>query len=233
MQAMVTKRLSRGFTVIGHYTWSKAIDDACQQETLDQCRQQDPSNRLGSRGLGEFDRRHVAVVSYLWETPWFRSGHAALRRTLGGWQLAGINTFQTGNPLTVVTGADVALTGVGYDRPDVIGNPVLSRGRSKNEKIARWFDTAAFARNQPGRYGNAGRTIVSAPGLWNWDLSFQKTIPVRGERHRLEFRGDFFNILNHANLGAPQATFNSTQSFGRITSTGGARVTQLALRYEF
>jgi hypothetical protein len=87
-------------------------------------------------------------------------------------------------------------------------------------------------RNQPGRYGNAGRSTIPGPGSLDWDLSFQKTIPLR-ERHRIEFRADFFNILNHANLGAPATTFNTTQSFGRITSTGGARVTQLALRYEF
>lgn len=233
LQAMVTKRLSRGFTIVGHYTWSKAIDDACQQETLDQCRQQNPFDRLGSRGLGEFDRRQVAVISYLWEMPFFRASHAALKHTLGGWQLAGINSFQTGNPLTVTTGADVSLTGVGYDRPDVTGNPILPGGRSKDERFAAWFHTGAFARNQPGRFGNAGRSIIPGPGSWNWDLSFQKTIPVIGDRHRLELRGDFFNILNHANLGAPQTTFNTTQSFGRITSTGGARVTQLALRYEF
>jgi hypothetical protein len=232
LQAMVTKRLSKGLTIVGHYTWSKAIDDACQQETLDQCRQQDPFNRLGSRGLGEFDRRHVAVFSYLWELPFYKNGHPAFRHTLGGWQLAGINTFQTGNPLTVQTGADVALTGVGYDRPDAIGNPILSQSRSKDEKILRWFDTSAFVRNQPGRYGNAGRSTIPGPGSLDWDLSFQKTIPLR-ERHRIEFRADFFNILNHANLGAPATTFNTTQSFGRITSTGGARVTQLALRYEF
>jgi hypothetical protein len=218
---------------VGHYTWSKAIDDACQQETLDQCRQQDPFNRLGSRGLGEFDRRHAAVFSYLWEMPFFKAAHPALKHSLGGWQLAGINTFLTGNPLTIVTGADVALTAVGYDRPDVAGNPILSQNRSKDDKFSRWFNTSAFVRNQAGRYGNAGRTIIPSPGLWNWDLSFQKTVAVRGEGHRIEMRFDFFNILNHANLGVPATTFNTTQSFGRITSTGSARVTQLALRYEF
>ncbi|MGH9672516.1 MAG: hypothetical protein ACRD44_04995, partial [Bryobacteraceae bacterium] len=232
MQAMVTKRLSSGFTLIAHYTFAKAIDDACQQETLDQCRQQDPGNRLGSRGLGEFDRRHVAVFSYLWEMPFFKNSPRIARAAFAGWQLAGINTFQTGQPVTVTTGSDVSLTAVGYDRPDVAGNPILSNGRSKDEKFARWFDTSAFVRNQPGRYGNAGRTIIPGPGSWNWDLSAQKTFPVT-ERHRLEFRVDFFNVLNHANLGNPQTVFNSTQSFGRITSTGGARVIQLVGRYEF
>ncbi len=233
LQTMVTKRLSQGFTLVAHYTWAKAIDDACTQETLDQCRQQDPGNRLGSRGPGEFDRAQVAVFSYLWELPFFRNSHGVLKQVLEGWQLAGINTFQTGNPLTMVTGSDVSLTGVGYDRPDVVGDPKLPGDRSKAEKIARWFDTSSFRRNEVGRYGNAGRGIVRAPGSWNWDLSIQKTFKVTGERRRVEFRSDFFNILNHANLGSPQITFNSTQSFGRITGTSGARVTQFALRYQF
>ncbi|MBS1825647.1 MAG: TonB-dependent receptor [Acidobacteria bacterium] len=233
LQFLVNKRLADGFTLVAHYTWSKAIDDACQQETLDQCRQQDPLNRLGSRGLGEYDRRHVAVFSYLYEVPFFKHGHAWLRQTLGNWQLAGINTFQTGNPLTILTGSDVSLTGVGYDRPDLIGNPVLSNSRSKDEKFARWFNTAAFARNAVGTYGNAGRSILGGPGSWAWDLSAQKRFTLWSDRSRLEFRTDFFNILNHANLSAPQTTFNTTQSFGRITGTGGARVLQMALRMEF
>jgi outer membrane receptor protein involved in Fe transport len=233
LQTMVTKRLSSGFTLVAHYTWSKALDDACQQETLDQCRQQDPFNRLGSRGLGEFDRRQVAVFSYLYELPFFKAGHPILRQAFGNWQIAGINSFQTGNPVTITTGSDVSLTGVGYDRPDVVGNPILSQDRSKDEKFARWFHTSAFARNQAGRYGNAGRSIIPGPGSWSWDFSAQKTFSLPGEGHRLEFRADFFNALNHANLSNPQTVFNTPQSFGRITGTGGARVLQFALRYEF
>ena len=99
--------------------------------------------------------------------------------------------------------------------------------------MAQWFNTAAFQRNAIGRYGNAGRSIVMGPGSWNWDVSFQKTFPIVSDRHRLEFRGDLFNAINHANLSAPATTFNSTQSFGRITSTGSARVVQFALRYAF
>src|SRR5216117_705929 len=115
----------------------------------------------------------------------------------------------------------------------MIGNPRLSRDRSTNDKMARWFDTSAFQRNAVGAHGNAGRSIVTSPGSWNWDISFQKAFPFFSDRHRLQFRADFFNLLNHANLGSPATTFNTSQSFGRITSTGSARVTQLVLRYEF
>ena len=233
LQTMVTKRLANGFTLVGHYTWSRAIDDSCQQETLDQCLQQDPFNRLGSRGLSEFDRRHVAVFSYLYELPFFKSGNPALKQTLGGWRIAGINTFQTGNPLTVTTGSDVSLTAVGRDRPDLIGDPALSSNRSTQDKMAQWFSPSAFRRNAAGTYGNAGRDIIIGPGSWNWDLSFQKDFRLGSDRRRLEFRADLFNSLNHPNLGSPATNFGTPQSFGRITSTGSARVVQLALRYQF
>jgi hypothetical protein len=233
LQTMLTKRLANGFTLAGHYTFSRAIDDSCQQETLDQCLQQDPFNRLGSRGLSEFDRRHVAVFSYLYELPFFKQASPLWRQTLSGWRIAGINTFQTGNPLTVTTGSDVSLTGVGRDRPDLIGDPALSRDRSTNEKTAQWFDTSGFRRNAAGTYGNAGRDIIIGPGSWNWDVSFQKDFSLGSDRRRLEFRADLFNSVNHPNLGSPATNFNTPQSFGRITSTGSARVVQLALRYQF
>lgn len=175
----------------------------------------------------------MAVFSYLYQLPGLKNANPLVKQALGGWQIAGINNFQSGSPLTITTGSDVALTGVGYDRPNLIGNPRLARDRSTNDKTARWFDTSVFQRNAVGAYGNAGRSIVTAPGSWSWDISFQKTFPILGERHRVEFRGDFFNVLNHANLSSPATTFSATQSFGRITSTGSARVTQFALRYEF
>lgn len=231
MQVLAQKRMSRGFTVVGHYTWSRAIDDACSTEALTGCRQQDPYNRTGSRGPSDFDRTHVAVISYVWDLP-YASGRSFIRQVGGGWQLAGVNRFQTGTPFTVFTGRDASLTAVNADRPDVFGNPTLSGDRSRGDKIARWFDTSVFMANQPGTYGSLGRNALRGPGSWEWDLSIQKAFAVV-ETHRLEFRADLFNVLNHANLSNPQDTMTAPQSFGRITGTSGPRQIQLALRYEF
>lgn len=233
LQTMAVKRLSRGFTLVSHYTWSKAIDETCTSESRGNCRMQDPGNRRGERGLGSYDRRHVVVFSYLYDIPLFRNGNRALRTGLGGWQIAGINTFQSGSPVDVRTGRDLSLRGINFDRPDVVGDPELAGNRSKAEQIAMWFNTAAFQQNLPGQFGNAGRNVIIGPGAWNWDVSLQKTFPVAGERRQLEFRSDFFNVLNHANLGDPQANLSSPQTFGRITSTGAARVIQFALRFGF
>ena len=130
MQAMLVKRLSQGFTLVSHYTWSKSIDETCTSEVRGNCRAQDPLNRSAERGLGNFDRRHVVVFSYLYDVPLFRNSRRALRTALGGWQIAGINTFQTGSPVDLRTGRDVSLQGINFDRPDVLSTPKLSKDRS-------------------------------------------------------------------------------------------------------
>ncbi|MCE5310995.1 MAG: TonB-dependent receptor [Acidobacteriales bacterium] len=232
-QTIVTKRMGGGLSLQAHYSWSKAID-TCTNEVIGSCGQQDPANRNGSRGLGDFDHAHSAVISYVYGIPFFKSAPAPMRSAFAGWQLAGFHRLQTGAPFMVTTGSDVALTGVGYDRPDLVHTPSLPDGRSKQQELAQWFDTSAFVANQPGQYGNVGRNILRAPGLFTWDLSVQKNFPLFGERRKLQFRTDFMNIMNHANFAEPSAVLASPGTMGRITSTnGGARVVQLALRAEF
>jgi hypothetical protein len=232
LQVLVQRRMSAGFTVIGHYTWAKAIDDACSVESMSGCRQQDPFDRHGSRGPGDYDQRHTVVVSYVWDVPRLGTSAAMVRQTLGGWRLAGINRIFSGRPFSVYTGVDASLTAVNADRPDVVGDWRMPSGRSKAEQLARWFNPAAFRSNAPGKYGNAGRNVLHGPGGWSWDLSLQKDFPTR-ERQRLEFRVDLFNILNHATFSAPAATLSAPQSLGRITGSSDGRVMQLALRYQF
>jgi hypothetical protein len=231
-QTIVTKRMSRGLSVLAHYSWSKAID-VCTNEVIGSCGQQDPANRNGSRGLGDFDHAHSATITYLYSVPFFRAAPAVARQAFGGWQLAGILKFQSGPPFSVATGSDVALTGVGYDRPDVAHTPVMPEGRSKDQELAQWFDTSAFVKNQPGRYGNSGRNIMRAPGMYNWDFTVQKDFPF-SEKRKLQFRTDFLNVLNHTNFAAPNANLASPATMGRINSTtGGARVIQLAMKVLF
>ncbi len=232
-QTVVTKRMGRGLSVLAHYTWSKAID-TCTNEVINSCGQQNPANRNGDRAPGNFDHAHSAVITYVYSVPFFKNAPSSVRSALAGWQLAGIHKLQAGEPFSVTTGSDVALSGIGNDRPDLLRKPSLPGGRSKQEELTRWFDPSAFIANQPGQYGNAGRNIIRAPGLIGWDLSVSKNFPIFGEGRRLQFRTDFLNIMNHANFDSPNAVLASPGAMGVITSTvGGARVIQLALRAEF
>ena len=92
--------------------------------------------------------------------------------------------METGRPITVVSGRDNSLSGVNFDRPDVNGSPQLPTDRSRGELIDRYFRTEVFSANLPGRYGNAGRGILSSQGAFGWDISTSKSFRIK-ESHSL------------------------------------------------
>jgi hypothetical protein len=150
---------------------------------------------------------------------------------LGGWQVSGIANAISGAPLTIRAGRDNSLSGIGGDTADVIGDWRPSGDRSKQDQINAWFNTAAFAQNPAGTFGNTGIGFLKGPGNWNIDFATRKQFHL-AETQNLEFRGSFYNVLNHANLGNPNTTqLNSI--FGRITSASTPRVIELAVRYAF
>jgi hypothetical protein len=123
------------------------------------------------------------------------------------------------------------LSGVGNDRPDVVGDWRLPAGRSRNDRIARYFDTAAFRANAPLTFGNSGRNIIPGPGSLSIDTSLSKSF-LFAESHRLQLRFDAFNLPNRPNLNEPNATLTSP-AFGRIQGAGSGRVLQVSAKYLF
>ena len=228
LQLSLNRRFSKGLYIMTNYTLSKALD----YESLDRNASlpQDPNNMRAEHGPADFDRRHNFVTSFLYDIPipW-RTGFVS--KFTQGWRTNGIFRYISGSPLTVVPGVDRALTGGGGQRVDVIGNPVLASGRSFDDQRAMYFNVAAFATPALGTYGNMGRNAIYGPGQYNLDLSFFKTTNIR-EQIRLEFRWEMFNALNHANLGNPNTTFNSS-AFGRIDTVTGPRIMQLGLKLIF
>ncbi len=119
-------------------------------------------------------------------------------------------------------------------RPNVIGNAGLPGGRSKAAELAEWFNTANYAAPAADTFGNAGRTDGYGPGLINMDLSILKEFRIT-ERHRLEFRAEMLNFLNHANFGEPNVS-QGNAAFGQITSLyagNQSRIVQFGLHYKF
>ncbi len=189
------------------------------------------------RGLSNFDVRNRFVVSYLWEIPVFRSQEGVLGRVLGGWQLNGITTLQSGRPFVIQDSSDPNLDGVASDRPDVIRNPNLP---SSQRTVEHFFDTGAFVRVPAGtnRFGNAGRDIVTGPNYKNFDISLIKRFSVF-EKARAEFRWEIFNLFNHPNFdnpggGAPSNDIASPV-FGSLQTTlpNSERQMQFALKLSF
>jgi hypothetical protein len=165
--------------------------------------------------------------------PWGEIGAPRWQQlTIGGWQMSGIVSAISGAPLTVRSGIDNSLTGIGGDTADLTGDWRLSGDRSKNDRMAAWFNTAAFKTNAIGTFGQTGIDWLRGPGSWNIDMAALKNFRLT-ESKRVEFRTSLYNMFNHANLGNPNTTvLNST--FGRITSmSNNPRVIEFGLKFAF
>ena len=214
------------------YTLSRSRDDASSPgaTTFESNVPQDVRNIFpGENALSSFDHRHQFVASGSYQVPFFEGAGGATEAVAGGWRVNAIVILQSGAPFTVNLGQDRANIGSGpAQRPNQIGDPTLPAGQRSADQ---WFDTGAFALQDPFTFGSAGRNSVFAPGLATVDLSIVKGWYV-GEQGRLEFRWEIFNLLNRANFDVPNRIFG-TPNFGRIFSAQHAREMQFGLRYSF
>ncbi|MDQ6758512.1 MAG: TonB-dependent receptor [Acidobacteriota bacterium] len=232
LQFRAVQRFRHGLTFTTAYTYGKGIDEVTTGGAFAQVTQQgqqDPNNRRGERGPNDYNIAHRSVTSVLYEIPKF-SDRKLMQSLFGAWELGGILTAQTGTPVTVVSGKDNSLSGVGFDRPDVVGDPHRDWA-SRDDMLNQYFNTAAFRANQTGRFGNAGRNIIYGPGSLNLNMSLNKAIVI-SEALRFQLRLDAFNAANHANFNNPNTTLTSA-SFGRITGSGSGRVLQVSLKCVF
>jgi len=230
LQFTVQKRYARGFTVLGNYTWGKSIDD--NSDGTGGSPGPDPLNHRNNIGPSDFDETQRVVISGLWEMPRLKKSSAPVRWILGGWQSNAIYTAETGVPLTVRSGVNNSLNGVGNDFGDYLGGSwKVTDSRSKQAQIAQWFNTAVFAPNALGTIGTGRRGQLRAPGAWNLDYSLFKSFPFT-EHKTLQFRSEAFNVLNHANLRSPGVSVNSP-SFGVISAASDPRILQFALKLIF
>jgi hypothetical protein len=163
---------------------------------------------------------------------------ALVRQTLGGWEISGITSFQSGAPFTVTVPTDVARIGVSSSRASVIGQPRLDPGE---RTLSRWFNTEAFLppeRMIQGRFGDAGRNILIGPGFTEWDIALLKNFPLR-EKLGLQFRAESFNTWNHPAFTGLNTTVRfdaagkPTQSYGAVTSSGPGRTLSFGLKLLF
>jgi hypothetical protein len=232
-QLSFNKRYSRGFTVLGSYTFSKALGIGTGSVGAGSNGPRNPNNYRMDYSALSLNRTHNFVTSALFDLPWGKSGSSAWRRyTVGGWQLSGILSAISGAPLTVLSGLDNSLTGIGTDTADLIGNWQLDGDRSKQDRMAKYFNTAAFKTNAAGTFGTSGINWLYGPGSWNIDMAATKTFQIN-EHNRLEFRSSYYNLLNHPNLGNPNTTLTNG-AFGKITSMSNSpRVIELGLKFAF
>lgn len=232
LQTKVEKRMSDGLSFIAAYTWSHTIDNGGASGTgIGGGNIQNNHNLAAEKGNALFDIRHRMVISYSYELP-LGAGRAidltgAADAILGGWQLAGITTFASGQAFTPESSGDISRTGNGFVRANNIGDHSIS-----SPGPSAWFNTAAFEAPPIGSFGNVTRGYLKSPGTNTWDLTLSKTMTF-AERHGLQLRAEFFNMLNKAQFSVPQKSVNSG-AFGTITRTKlENRQIQFGIKYLF
>jgi hypothetical protein len=221
------KRLSHGFALLAHYTFSKFLDDvASSVEYGDTASFMDAYNRRLDKGLSGSDVPHRFVASGLYEMPAIR-GSRWRDAVAGGWNLGAFATLQSGAPFTVVTLANTTNAfPAGALRPDLAGTPWLA-----NPSLNRWFNTAAFVTPAAFRFGNAPRNGLRGGPLKTVDVTAAKQFRVT-ERWKADLRAEFYNLLNSANFDPPGHTLGAAD-FGVVSSARQARAVQLGLRISF
>jgi len=245
LQTVFHKRLGHGVDFQAAYTWSHAIDDAADPLVAPGGNRNIARNSFNlheERGTSDYDLRHRLIVNYLFELP-FGTGHSHFNegfaaRALGGWELAGLSTFQSGHPFDIYSSRDSEYTGLS-GRPDLIGDPSIPSGSARNQVGP---PVTAFAVQPFGRPGNLGRNTFTGPRYYDTNLTLLKNTRIT-ERINLQFRAEAYNVFNRIqfdNPGAAGDTLASKGTFGQSLSTltqpdgtTSARQIQLALKLIF
>jgi hypothetical protein len=228
LQVSLRTQQYHGLTLQASYTWSHALDynDGDVPGNI----AQDPYNWKLEHASAGFDRRHVLIVSYVYELPILRNQMGAIRMLFGGWEVSGITTIQSGTPLDTSYGGDPAGIGGTNYRPNVNGDP-----NNGPKTQAQWFNTSVFSALAPATFGTAGRNLIIGPGGNNWDLSLFKNFNgiIRGyESTRLQFRFETYNSFNHTQFTSVNTGYNSG-TFAVVQGARDARSIQLALKLYF
>ena len=234
--ASIERHFSGHFTILSNYAWSHCTSSWDMAGELAGTLYQNSLNRAeGERGNCGYDHRHVFNTTLVATSPGL--GGRAVTLLTKDWQVSPILSLFTGNPIQLSDGKDISMTGQNLDRPEVILPDQVHTLKPNDPSY--WFNPAAFqcaGSNATctvfsGQFGNLGRNALYGPGQINFDMALSRRFTV-GERWRLDFRADFFNILNHANWNNP-ATGITSSTFGQVTGFSTPRQVQMALKLYF
>ncbi len=249
LSAKFEHRFSAGLYLLNSFTWSKALGDSEQPLESNGAYAANPQNirnLAGERGPSSYDVEFENATSLVYQIPFGKGRqfgshwNGFVDAFLGGWETTTIVTANSGLPIDVaytpgtandVTGRIPDYRGEAIMRPNLIGDPA---GASGPAKLNAYFNKSAFAVPVPSSpFGNLGRNSLRGLDFYQWDLGIDKSfrLPFR-EGMALQFRSEFFNLLNHTNFGPPDANINDT-AFGTIRTTFPPRQAQFALKLMF
>jgi len=246
LQVSLQRRLTNGWFWQSQYMWSHGITDS-SAGAGDSAAFQNQACRACDRSNSSYDVRHSFVTTSIYQLPFGKGrqymNHGGISdKIVGGWELSGLFTVRTGLPVNIsmkpkTTPLDGNTSG---QRPNYIGGSIYADPQTVSATTDGWFNPNAFAYPAPGTYGNLGRNDAFGPGMYQIDSALHKQFAL-GERFRLDFRGEAFNLFNHPAYKTPGATWTTASSFGHITGilntgavgTGTPRRFQFVLRLQF
>jgi hypothetical protein len=224
----VERRFAQGFMVRASFTWSKFIDE--QNDNFSGLYPQDQYNPRAERGLSLSNIPTRAVISSIYTLPFGKKQpylhEGIFAQLLGGWQLGGIFSLQSGQQVWIRSANNTSGTFSQMMRPNIVDKPSLT---GSQQTLQKWFNTAAFQAPAPLTFGNSSKTPnIQGPAWFNLDGNIHREIHLPfTEETKLELRGECFNCANRANFLPPNGLYGST-TFGQITSAQAARTLQVA-----
>ena len=251
MQFSAEQRMKYGLTVLFNYTWSKALNDLPYNAAATSIGNNNsfvyPITASHFKALdygpADFDHRNVTALSYVYMVPKFlNDAPGVVRYILNDWSTSGLFQYRSGDPLTTVSGqSNNSASGQNRDRAVLTGVPYGGTACSTSVNCRNYLNPASFANNAVGTVGTVVKGSFVGPHYVDWDASLARRFAFT-ERTSLQFRAEYFNLLNHTNLGDPATGVSST--FGRITSTSpqnwagtapqnDPRIAQLSLKLVF
>jgi len=241
LQVSLNHRVANGLTFGIAYTYSKNLTNNAADRGAGV---PDAYNFANNYGPASLNTPQVFVANYVYDLPFFKDQRGFVGHVLGGWEISGITTVQSGQSLSITQTNDPFNSkdfsgkpgtypgGIGIDPSSASPRPDLVPGASLSGPgtVQQFFNTAAFA-TAIGHFGTAGRGLILGPGLQNWDISGIRNFKIT-ERFRLQFRGEFFNAFNHTNFTTLSTNVNSS-TFGKLTADRGPRQIQFGLKLNF
>ena len=242
LQTAINRPFKNGLLLKGAYTLSRARNEADDDGWVG-LTWNAPSQLSRNYALAGYDRTHVLQMAFVYELPYKTTssgGNKAAKVILGDWQINGLYSAYSGTPFFIrANGADLNMPG-NQQTANLNGDYKVLDGHGS---AGTYFDTSVFSQPQGATFGNSGRNQFRGPGAWNVDLSLFRAFPFMGGGKRVEFRAEFFNLLNHPNWGNPEDANLDVNSanFGRTFTVGtgardagtGERQIRFGLRLQF
>lgn len=237
MQVKFRRRFSGGLQFLGAYTWSKLLDDFSSVAGF--LGQQNPgftnnNQRRLDKSLSALDQPHTLVANFQYDLPFGKgrklfNDNKALDWIIGGWNVSGVMSLQSGLPISIASNANTTNSFGGAQRPNQIG-PSGTEGDIYS-RLNNYFNTASFVNPPQFTFGTTARFLpdVRGPRFYNWDLSILRGFKFT-ERVSLQFRVEMFNAFNSVNFQPPAGTTFGVNTFGVINAAERARIIQFGLK---